>query len=92
MKKLLLAAFITMVMMSSAYAGEEIQLAAVMTESGASTLTANKKVYAAMGDTRPSGSFGSANKSSNYEYAVITGIAIAGLLAIAVDGNSTSNH
>ena len=92
MKKLLLAASISMVMMSSAYAGEEIQLAAVMTESGASTLTANKKVYAAIGDTRPSGNFGSANKNSNFEYAIITGVAVAGLLAIVVDGNSTSNH
>ena len=92
MKKLLLAAFISTVMMSSAYAGEEIQLAAVMSASDSSTLTANKKVYAAIGDTRASGGNRLANKDSGFEYAVITGVAVAGLLAIVVGGDPTSNH
>jgi len=92
MKKLLLAASISMVMMSSAYAGEEIQLAAVMSASDSSTLTANKKLPAAIGDTRASGGFGSASKNSNFEFAVLTGIAVAGLLAIVVEGDPTSNH
>ena len=92
MKKLLLAAFISMVMLSSAYAAEEIQLAAVMSASDSSTLTANKKLYSAIGDNRATGSARLANKGSSYEYAIITGVAVAGLLAIVVGGDPTSNH
>ena len=92
MKKIILAVFLGAIMSSSAYAGEEIQLAAVMGESGSSTLAANKKLYA-VGDGRSSGGFSYRNKESNFDYAIIGAVAV-GLLAVIVEGgsDSTSNH
>ena len=85
MKKIILAVFVTM-MMSPAYADEEIQLAAVMVESGYSATEADKMIYAA-----PGARGGSSNEG--FEYAIVAGIVITGVLATVVDGwDSTSNH
>ncbi len=91
MKTTILAVFISM-MMSSAYADEEIQLAAVMSASDSSTLTANKKLYA-IGDARSGGGFRSGTRSSNFDYAVIGGVVVVLLGVIAEGGaESASNH
>ena len=88
MKKIILAAFVSMIMLPSAYAGEEIQLAAVMSASDSSNLTANKKLY-----SRPGGSARYGFRDSDFEYAIIAGIVVVVVLASTADGwNSTSNH
>lgn len=91
MKKIILAVFVTMMMLSSAYADEEIQLAAVMVESGYSATDANKMIYA-VPDNRPSGSYRYAARDVGTEYAIMAGIVAAGVLVSVVDWDSTSNH
>lgn len=90
MKKIIFAVFVTL-MMSSAYADEEIQLAAVMVESGYSATNANKMIYAAP-DNQTGGSSSYASGQSDYEYAVISGIVVGGMLAAIANSDSTSNH
>jgi len=92
MKKIILAVFVSMMILSPAYADEEIQLAAVMVESGYSATDANKVIYA-MPDNQAGGSSSYASRDSDFEYAIISGIVIGGVLAVVADGwNSTSNH
>ena len=87
MKKIILAILVSMMMMSSAYADETIQLAAVMTESNPSPIDANKKIYATSGN-QGGGSGGMMSGST-----IIVGIVVAGALALTVNGfDSTSNH
>ena len=92
MKKLFLAVFVSMMMWSPVHAGEEIQLAAVMTESGSDNLTTHKKLYA-IGDARSGGVFHPGTKDSDFDYAIIGAIAVGALVFIAADGvDSTTNH
>ncbi|MCK4585831.1 MAG: hypothetical protein KAU29_00710 [Gammaproteobacteria bacterium] len=92
MKKIILAVFASMILASPVYAGEEIQLAAVMVDSNSSELTANKRIYA-LGDGRSSGGIGRRARDESFEYAIIAGIAVAVVLASTADGwDSTSNH
>ena len=66
---------------------EEIQLAAVMTESSTSPIDANKMIYATSG-SRSGGSGGVMSGNT-----IIVGIVVASTLALAVNGfDSTSNH
>ena len=92
MKKMILMVFISMIMLSSAYADEKIQLAAVMSEAGSDKLTTNKKLYA-IGDARSGGVFRPGTSDSNFDYAVIGGVVVV-LLGVVVEGgaDSTSNH
>ena len=96
MKKIVLMGFVSMfvcmLLLSPVHAGEEIQLAAVMTESGSDKLTVNKKLYA-IGEGSTGGVFRSRNKDSNFDYAVIGGVMVV-LLGVIVEGgaDSTSSH
>ena len=87
MKKIILAILVSMMMMSSAYADETIQLAAVMTESSTSPIEMNKKIYAT---SSFQGGGSSGVLSGN---AIIVGIVVASTLALSINGfDSTSNH
>ncbi len=87
--------FVGMIMsmlLSPVHAGEEIQLAAVMTESDSDNLTANKRLYA-IGDGRSGGALRAGSRDPDFEYAVIGVVAVGILAFIATDGStSTSNH
>ena len=87
MKKIILAVFASMILASPVYADEEIQLAAVMEDSGSSSIEANKKIYA-----RSGGGFGRESRDPSYEYAVVTGVIVAGIIAAMAHTESTSNH
>ena len=92
MKKIILAVFVTMMMLSPAYADEEIQLAAVMVESGYSATDTNKMIYASL-DNRASRSFRGGSRDSDFEYGIIAGIVVAVVLASTAENwDSTSNH
>ena len=93
MKKSILTLFVSMIMCSTAYADETIQLAAVMGGSDSSNIQANQRVYASE-NARSSGSSGSASRTPGFEFAVISGVVVAATIAsLATDStNSTSNH
>ena len=88
MKKIILAVLVSMMMVSQVYADEEIQLAAVMTESSTSPIETNKKIYATSGFQGGGGSAGLMSGST-----ILVGIVVAGSLVMVADGfSSTSNH
>ena len=87
MKKIILAVFASVVMISPVYADEEIQLAAVMVDTDTTPIVTNKKMYAALGSVS-----GGVDEGIT-DYSIIAGITVAAALAIVASGaDSTSNH
>ena len=93
MKKLFLMVFVCMISLSTAYADEEIQLAAVMSASGSSNIQKNKRIYASDFSGWGSSS-GYTSTRDEYEFGILAGVAVAAAIAVAVDGgsDSTSSH
>ena len=88
MKKIILAVFVSVMVVSPVYADEEIQLAAVMVDTDSTPIVTNKKMYAALGGDGLGG-----RDEGITDYSIIAGITVAATLAIVASGaDSTSNH
>jgi len=92
MKKILLMIFVSMFILPTAYADEEIQLAAIMNASGSSNIQANKRIYAVDENQMSMGSgFSSTSFRDDYEYGIIAGAIIAAAIAYSFQDNGASS-